>query len=118
MVGSSSARRIVGRSRDMAFSYLRFDCGREKCPLSAQRERILGEKSLVRVTRLLVRNDARGRYGLIQLKEFMIVVKTADSAFLSNSGGGVLKAPGLAECRTNVRLMQAVLRTVEYATQS
>jgi hypothetical protein len=43
----------------------------------------------------------------------MIVVKIADSAFLSKTGGGVGKFPGLAECKTKEMLMQALFRTVE-----
>ncbi len=56
--------------------------------LRSARRMIRGEKSLVTRTRPLVWKDAAPLYG-VQLKELMIVVKTADSAFLSNAGGGV-----------------------------
>ena len=46
-----------------------------------------------------------------------MVEKTADSAFISNAGGGVGELPGLVECRVKPRLMQFVPLRVEYATQ-
>jgi len=46
-----------------------------------------------------------------------MVEKTADSAFISNAGGGVDELPGLVECRVKPRLMQFVPLRVEYATQ-
>jgi hypothetical protein len=43
----------------------------------------------------------------------MIVVKTADSAALSNIGGGTGKLPGFTERNMKVRVIQALLRSVE-----
>ena len=103
----------------MVINDRRFDYEWNERPLSAQREKMRGEKGLVTWTRPLVPNDAGlYPYGVIQLKVDMVVSKTADSAFLSNNGGGVGRLAGLTECRMKVRLMQALLRTVEYATQS
>src|SRR5512138_808469 len=48
-----------------------------------------------------------------QAKVDMTCAKTADSAALSKTGGGVEKAPGLMECRTKSRLMQALPLSVE-----
>ena len=39
----------------------------------------------------------------------MMVWKTADSATLSNGGGGVVKFPGLLERNTNATLTQALV---------
>src|SRR5512133_3816881 len=43
----------------------------------------------------------------------MTCANTADSAALSKTGGGVAKTPGLMECRTKSRLMQALPLSVE-----
>ncbi len=48
----------------------------------------------------------------------MIDENIADSAAVSNTGGGVEKTPGLVECKMNVMLMQAVPLAVENAVQA